>query len=88
MAQQVPVDDAAQLLGRKLDDATEIASDVAYRRLGIVNIVYFGEPSADLALGSYRCRRDRHYSNYRARGGKPFRPRCPTRCHRTDARAL
>jgi glyoxylase-like metal-dependent hydrolase (beta-lactamase superfamily II) len=47
MAQQVPVDDAAQLLGRKLEDVTEIVSDVAFRRLGIVNIVYLGEPSTN-----------------------------------------
>jgi glyoxylase-like metal-dependent hydrolase (beta-lactamase superfamily II) len=47
MAQQVPVDDAARLFGHKVDDVTEIVPDVAYRRLGIVNIVYFGEPSAE-----------------------------------------
>jgi glyoxylase-like metal-dependent hydrolase (beta-lactamase superfamily II) len=47
MAQQVPVGDAAQLLGRKTDDVTEIVPDVAYRRLGIVNVVYYGNPSAD-----------------------------------------
>ena len=47
MAQQVPVEGAAQLLGRNLDDVIEVLSDLAYRRLGIVNVVYFGEPSAD-----------------------------------------
>jgi glyoxylase-like metal-dependent hydrolase (beta-lactamase superfamily II) len=47
MAQQIPVDDAAKLLGRKTDDVTEIVSDVAYRRLGIVNVVYIGDPSPD-----------------------------------------
>jgi glyoxylase-like metal-dependent hydrolase (beta-lactamase superfamily II) len=47
MAQQVPVDDAAQLLGRKTDDVIEIVSDVAYRRLGIVNVMYYGDPSAE-----------------------------------------
>jgi glyoxylase-like metal-dependent hydrolase (beta-lactamase superfamily II) len=47
MAQQVPVDDAAQILGRPSDDVTEIVSDVAYRRLGIVNVMYYGDPSAE-----------------------------------------
>jgi glyoxylase-like metal-dependent hydrolase (beta-lactamase superfamily II) len=47
MAQQVPVEDAAQLLGRKTDDVTEIVPDVAYRRLGIVNVMYCGDPSAE-----------------------------------------
>lgn len=47
MAQQVPVEDAAQLLGRKTDHVTEIVPDVAYRRLGIVNVMYYGDPSAE-----------------------------------------
>jgi glyoxylase-like metal-dependent hydrolase (beta-lactamase superfamily II) len=47
MVQQVPVDDAAELLGRKLEGVTEVVSDVAYRRLGIVNVVYCGDSSAD-----------------------------------------
>jgi glyoxylase-like metal-dependent hydrolase (beta-lactamase superfamily II) len=47
MAQQVPVNDAAQLLGRKHEDVTEIISDLAYRRLGIANIVYYGEALGD-----------------------------------------
>jgi glyoxylase-like metal-dependent hydrolase (beta-lactamase superfamily II) len=46
MAQQVPVADAAQLFGPKTDDVTEIVPDLAYRRLGIVNVVYFGEPGS------------------------------------------
>jgi len=47
MAQQIPVDDSALMFGIEAEDATQVVHDVAYRRLGIVNIVYFGEPARE-----------------------------------------
>jgi glyoxylase-like metal-dependent hydrolase (beta-lactamase superfamily II) len=47
MVQQIPVDDSALMFGIEAEDATQVVLDVAYRRLGIVNIVYFGEPARE-----------------------------------------
>jgi glyoxylase-like metal-dependent hydrolase (beta-lactamase superfamily II) len=51
MAQQVPIDPHARADNPKADDARadnthEIAPDLAYRRLGIVNCVFVGSPGA------------------------------------------
>jgi len=50
MAQQIPLDDAGRvddIRGEGADDKTlEIAPDLAYRRLGIVNVVFFGPAGA------------------------------------------
>jgi glyoxylase-like metal-dependent hydrolase (beta-lactamase superfamily II) len=44
MAQQVPVDDAAVTDVVTPEEAThEIAPDIAYRRLGMVNVVFLGK---------------------------------------------
>jgi glyoxylase-like metal-dependent hydrolase (beta-lactamase superfamily II) len=46
MAQQIPLtSEAIADLPHPDDSTTEIASDLAYRRLAIVNAVFFGEPS-------------------------------------------
>jgi len=44
MTKQVPVDDSAVVDGFDEDGAHQITRDVAYKRLGIVNIAYYGEP--------------------------------------------
>ena len=51
MAQQVPLPDEASALDPELDAARddrthEVAPDVAYRRLGIVNVVFLGPSGA------------------------------------------
>ncbi len=46
MDKQVPVNPEAQVDGDKQDGLHEIAPDLAYRRLAIVNVVYFGRPGA------------------------------------------
>jgi glyoxylase-like metal-dependent hydrolase (beta-lactamase superfamily II) len=51
MTQQIPLDAAASAVDPALDaardDAThEIAPDLAYRRLGIVNVMFYGRPDA------------------------------------------
>ena len=45
MAQQIPVDESAELFGIETGDASQVVHDVAYRRLGIVNVAYVGEPT-------------------------------------------
>jgi glyoxylase-like metal-dependent hydrolase (beta-lactamase superfamily II) len=42
MSKQVPVDDSAVVQGIDDDGMHQIAADVAYKRLGMVNVVYFG----------------------------------------------
>ncbi len=51
MAQQVPVDDQA-LYGFEVPDEAvrELAPDLAYRRLGMVNVVFFGRPGGEWVL--------------------------------------
>jgi glyoxylase-like metal-dependent hydrolase (beta-lactamase superfamily II) len=46
MAQQIPVEEMAELSGPEIDGLIEIAPGVAYQRLGLVNVVYFSD--ADL----------------------------------------
>src|SRR4051794_7586249 len=51
MAQQIPIDPAARADDRPRDDARddgthEIRPDLAYRRLAIVNIMFYGRPRA------------------------------------------
>jgi glyoxylase-like metal-dependent hydrolase (beta-lactamase superfamily II) len=47
MSEPIPLDDAARLHGAHSDDTTrEIAPDLAYKRLAIVNIVFYGAPGA------------------------------------------
>lgn len=46
MAQQIPVDRDALAEAKRKDGAREIAPDVAYQRLAIVNVVYYGTPGA------------------------------------------
>ncbi|MBV9009090.1 MAG: MBL fold metallo-hydrolase [Verrucomicrobia bacterium] len=51
MAEQIPLDEKARAADLRAeleqDDSTEeIAPDIAYKRLAIVNVVYFGEPGA------------------------------------------
>ena len=46
MAQQVPVDPAAEVTDRQGSSVHEILPDVAYRRLAIVNVVFLGRPGA------------------------------------------
>jgi glyoxylase-like metal-dependent hydrolase (beta-lactamase superfamily II) len=47
MAQQIPLDPTARADDPKRDDATrEVCPDLAYRRLAIVNVVFFGTPGA------------------------------------------
>lgn len=48
---QIPLDRDQQAFDERLDAARndhthEIAPDIAYRRLGIVNVVYIGPPGA------------------------------------------
>jgi glyoxylase-like metal-dependent hydrolase (beta-lactamase superfamily II) len=44
MGKQVPVDDSALAHGIDDDGMHQITSDVAYKRLGMVNVMYFGMP--------------------------------------------
>ncbi|HEX2525830.1 MAG TPA: MBL fold metallo-hydrolase [Geminicoccus sp.] len=51
MAEQIPLSDEASAVDAELDAARndhthEIAPDLSYRRLGIVNVVFYGQPSA------------------------------------------
>ncbi|MDB4915377.1 MAG: hypothetical protein JWM95_3021 [Gemmatimonadetes bacterium] len=46
MGKQVPVDDAAVVHGVDEDGVHQITPDIAYKRLGMVNIVYYGEPGS------------------------------------------
>src|SRR3954447_3022780 len=51
MAEQIPLSQRASAVDPELDAARsdkthEIAPDLAYRRLGIVNVVFFGRPGA------------------------------------------
>jgi glyoxylase-like metal-dependent hydrolase (beta-lactamase superfamily II) len=51
MAQQIPVDDQAlHGFGVRDEAVRELAPDLAYRRLGIVNVVFFGRPGGDWVL--------------------------------------
>ena len=45
MSKQVPVDDSAVVEGVDDDGVHQITSDVAYKRLAMVNVAYFGTPS-------------------------------------------
>ena len=45
MSKQVPVDDSAVATGTDDDGMHQIAADVAYKRLMMVNVVYFGAPA-------------------------------------------
>lgn len=47
MEEQVPVDASARAEEITTEGVHEIAPDLAYQRLGIVNIVYFGRPGGD-----------------------------------------
>lgn len=47
MAQQIPVDRSAQADEIKTDGAHQVAPDLAYQRLAIVNVVYYGQPGAN-----------------------------------------
>jgi glyoxylase-like metal-dependent hydrolase (beta-lactamase superfamily II) len=51
MAQQIPVEDEA-LYGFEVPEEAvrEVAPDLAYRRLAIVNVVFFGRPAGDWVL--------------------------------------
>src|SRR3954452_7327068 len=44
MVQQIHVGERATLPGLEDDNVVEIATDVAYSRLGIVNVMYLGPP--------------------------------------------
>src|SRR3954471_16964157 len=44
MKKQIPVDKSARFEGHKEDGVHEIAPDLAYQRLAMVNVVYFGVP--------------------------------------------
>jgi glyoxylase-like metal-dependent hydrolase (beta-lactamase superfamily II) len=47
MAQQIPIDESAVAAAAASDDNThEVALDLAFRRLAIVNVVFFGRPGA------------------------------------------
>lgn len=47
MAEQIPLDRNAVVAATRSDDATQkIAPDLAYKRLAIVNFVFFGRPGA------------------------------------------
>jgi glyoxylase-like metal-dependent hydrolase (beta-lactamase superfamily II) len=46
MAQQVPVDPAAQASGSESAVVHEVSADLAFQRLLIVNVVFFGHPGA------------------------------------------
>src|ERR1051326_5099513 len=47
MIQQIPVGECAPLADEEENDVAEISTDVAYSRLGIVNIIYLGPPDAE-----------------------------------------
>src|SRR3978361_913276 len=47
MAQQIPIDSAAIAAATASDDTThEVTPDLAFKRLGIVNVLFFGPPGA------------------------------------------
>lgn len=46
MAKQVPIDSAGRAGHEAGDDTREVAPDLAYQRLAIVNVTYFGVPDA------------------------------------------
>src|SRR4051794_36600181 len=46
MAQQVPVDPAAEVTDNQASPVHEVLTDVAYRRLAIVNVVFLGRSGA------------------------------------------
>src|SRR5688500_9609252 len=47
MGRQIPLDPAGRADDSRRGDSThEVAPDLAYRRLAIVNIVYYGRPGA------------------------------------------
>ena len=74
MAEQVPLSSNASALQPALDaerdDKThEVVPDVAYCRLGIVNVVFFGPSKAgDRGLGTDRCGPARHEGPDQERG--------------------
>ena len=45
MAQQVPITKDAEISGDRDDGVIEITPDLAYRRLAVVNVVYYGIPA-------------------------------------------
>lgn len=45
MAKQVPIDDSAVVHGIDDDGMQQITPDLAYKRLGIVNVMFFGRPA-------------------------------------------
>jgi glyoxylase-like metal-dependent hydrolase (beta-lactamase superfamily II) len=45
-SEQVPVDRSALIENRESDDTHEVTKDVAYQRLVLVNVVYFGLPGS------------------------------------------
>jgi glyoxylase-like metal-dependent hydrolase (beta-lactamase superfamily II) len=47
MVQQIAVADEAVLSGIEANGVTQISSDVAYQRLGLVNVIYVGEVASD-----------------------------------------
>lgn len=47
MAQQIPVDRAARAHESQHESVHEIAADLAYQRHALVNVVYYGTPSAN-----------------------------------------
>jgi len=44
MAQQIPVDDAASAPAVEDGPALQLAPDIAYRRLAIINVAFLGGP--------------------------------------------
>src|SRR3954449_13259316 len=46
MERQVPIDDAARATENEHDGVHEIAADIAYERLALVNVVYIGSAAA------------------------------------------
>ena len=46
IAQQIPLDPSARADSRQDDGTHEVAPDLAYRRLAIVNVVFVGRPGA------------------------------------------
>jgi glyoxylase-like metal-dependent hydrolase (beta-lactamase superfamily II) len=46
MSKQVPVDSSAVVNGIEDDGVHQIAADIAYKRLGMVNVVFSGRPAS------------------------------------------
>jgi glyoxylase-like metal-dependent hydrolase (beta-lactamase superfamily II) len=46
MSEQIPIDSSAEAPTEERDGMHEVGRDIAYQRLAIVNVVYFGLPSA------------------------------------------